>query len=110
MRAFTVAAATACSIFLSASVAQACEPLPAACLPRVVVFPAYMPWGLRIGTVEALVRRLPRLERSRFTGQPLTVAFNNPGSFPGAVDPYVELVPLRRVPRSSTQAAYPQGY
>jgi len=56
------------------------------------------------------VRRLPRLERSRSTGQPLTVGFNNPGSFPGAVDPYVELVPLPRVPRSSTQAAYPQGY
>ncbi len=110
MRASIVAAATACSILVAASAAQACVPLPAACLPRVVVFPAYIPWGLRIGSVRAPVRQLPRLEVSRFTGLPLTVVFNNPGSLPGAIDPYIELVRLPRVPRSTTLAAYPQGY
>lgn len=110
MRAFTVAAATACSILFTASMAQACEPLTTTCPRRVVIFPAYTPWGLRIGTVEAPVRQLPRLERSRFTGQPLTVAFNNPGSYPGSVDPGFELVRLPHVPRSTTQGAYPRGY
>jgi len=109
MSPYAVVALTACAILLTDSVAEAC-PLPAACLPAVVVFPAYTPAGLRIGTVEAPVRRLPRLEVSHFTGQPMTVVFNNPGSFPGAVDPYVELVPLPRMPRSTTQAAYPEGY
>ena len=109
MSPYAVVALTACSILLTDSVVKAC-PVPVACLPAVVMFPAYTPEGLRIGTVEARVRRLPRFEVSQFTGQPMTVIFNDPARFPGAVDPYVELVRLPHVPRSKTQAAYPEGY
>lgn len=95
---------------LAAPAARACEPVRAECLPRVVVFPAYTAEGRRVGTVEAPVRRIMPLERSRFTGQPLPVVYNNPGSLPGSVDPELVLVPLPRVAPFKTQAVYPRGY
>ena len=90
--------------------ARACGSASPSCGPAVVVFPAYTPEGLRIGTLEARVRPIPRPERSRFTGEPLTVMYNSPGSRPGAIDPDLVLVPLPRVARSQTQAVYPRGY
>ncbi|WP_237480522.1 hypothetical protein [Lichenibacterium dinghuense] len=90
--------------------ARACDPVVTECLPAVVVFPAYTHEGIRVGTVEARVAQPLALERSRYTGQPRTVVFNDPGSMPGAVDPGLTLVPLPRVKRYATQAAYPAGY
>jgi hypothetical protein len=105
IRAFTAAA-----LIVPAVSARACEPVATACLPTVVVFPAYTPEGDRIGTVAARVRPPYPLERSRFTGQPVTVAYNNPGSLPGSVDPEFTLMPLPRVPQFHTRAVYPRGY
>ena len=65
---------------------------------------------MRVGTVEAPVSHIMRLERSRFTGQPLSVVYNNPSSLPGSVDPELVLVPLPRVAPFKTQAVYPRGY
>ena len=110
MRLFTVSASAVLAMLSVAPSARACEGGVAACPGPRIAFPAYTTEGLRIGTVEAPSRRLPRLERSRSTGQPLTVVFNNPESVPGAVDPEVTLVRLPRVARSTTQAVYPRGY
>ena len=109
MRIFTLLSALAVALPV-ASAARACDPVVAGCLPAVVVFPATTPEGLRVGTVEAPVRVPYPLEISRFTGQPRTVVFNNPGSVPGAVDPGLTLVPLPRTPRFHTQAVFPRGY
>lgn len=107
----TLALASALSAgLLAAPAAWACDPVRSECLPRIVVFPAYTAEGLRVGTVEAPVRHVMRLARSRFTGQPLPVLYNNPGSRPGAVDPELVLVPLPRVAPFKTQAVYPRGY
>lgn len=96
---------------LSASTAaRACDPVVTACLPAVVVFPAYTAEGLRVGTVAARVAEPPALEPSRYTGQPRTVVFNDPGSLPGAVDPELTLMRLPRVKLYDTQGAYPSGY
>lgn len=98
------------AVLLGPAAARACEPAVHACLSDRVTYPAYTAEGLRVGTVEARVRHFVPLERSRFTGQPLPVVFNNPGSLPGAIDPYVELVPLPRARPFDTQAVYPRGY
>lgn len=90
--------------------ARACDPVRTECLPRIVVFPAYTPEGLRVGTVQAPVRPIVRLERSRATGAPLPVLFNNPGLLPGSVSPELELVPLPHAKPYKTQAVYPRGY
>lgn len=92
-----------------ATAARACG-VATECLPGSVAFPAYTPEGRRVGTVVARVARPLELEPSRYTGQPRTVVFNDPGSFPGAVDPGLTLVPLPRVKRFDTQAVYPRGY
>ncbi len=110
MRQSTVFASVLAAALLAAPLARACEPIVAECLPRVVVFPAYTAEGLRVGTVEARVRPVERLQRSRFTGRPVTVVFNNPGSRPGLVDPYLERIPLPRVRPFDTEAVYPRGY
>ena len=110
MRHTTVAASAALALILAASAARACEPASPECLPRIVVFPSYTPEGSRIGAVEAPVRPMRHLEMSRFTGQPLTVLFNNPGSAPGSVDRGLVLMPLPRVKPFKTQAVYPRGY
>lgn len=104
-----IGAFTAVALLAPAS-AHACEPVPTGCLPTVVVFPAYTPEGERIGTVTARVKPPFPLERSRFTGQPVTVVYNDPGSLPGSVDPGLTLVPLPRVPHFHTRAVYPRGY
>lgn len=110
MRLFTVSASALLATLSAVPGARACEVGMATCPPPGVAFPAYTPEGLRIGTVEAPAPRPLRLERSRSTGQPVTVVFNNPESMPGAVDPELTLVRLPRVGRSSTQAVYPRGY
>jgi hypothetical protein len=89
-------AAVAVASLLTASAARACDPVMTECLPAVVVFPAVTPEGVRVGTVEAPVRRVIPFERSRFTGLPLTVVYNDPARWPAVVDPIVELVPLPR--------------
>lgn len=98
------------ALALGSPAAQACDPVVTACLPAVVAFPAYTPEGLRVGTVVARVAQPMPLERSRSTGQPRTVVFNNPGSLPGSVDPGLTLVPLPRAKRFDTRGAYPRGY
>lgn len=95
---------------LASTSAWACDPVETECLRPVTFYPAYTAEGLRVGTVVARVRVPLRLERSRFTGQPITVVYNGPGRFPGSVDPEIELMPLPHVPRSHTQAVYPRGY
>lgn len=110
MRLTTALAATLLAGATLAPAARACDAVHARCLPRVVVFPAYTAEGLRVGTVEAPVRPIIRLERSRFTGAALPVLYNNPGLRPGSVSPELELVPLPRVRPYSTQAVYPRGY
>ena len=95
---------------LTAPAARAYEPVAADCLPAVVAWPVYTITGRWLGAVAAPARPMPRLEVSRFTGQPLTVIYNDPARVPGAADPYVELVPLPRVPHRKTQAVYPRGY
>ena len=95
---------------LASTSAWACDPVVIECLRPVTLYPAYTPEGLRVGTVVARVRVPLQLERSRFTGQPITVVYNDPGRFRGTVDPEIELVPLPRVARSRTQAVYPRGY
>ena len=90
--------------------AWACDPAARECLPDRVVFPAYTPEGLLVGIVSARVRTVMPLQRSRFTGQPIPVVYNNPASLPGAIDPYVERVPLPRVAPFKTQAVFPRGY
>lgn len=95
---------------LASPSARACDPVTTECLPVAVAYPAYTPEGLRVGTVAARVRPPYRLETSRFTGQPRTVVFNDPGTLPGSVDPEFRLVPLPRVPRFHTQAVFPRGY
>ena len=107
MRSSTVLLAAALA---APTAALACDPVAVECLPPVVAFPAYTPEGFRVGTVEARVARFDPSERSRFTGQPRTVVFNDPGSLPGAVDPGLTLVPLPRVKRFDTRGAYPSGY
>lgn len=112
MRDSTTALAAA---LLAAGAASAALPARACgvrteCLPPTVAFPAYTAEGRRVGTVEARVVPPPELEASRFTGQPRTVVFNDPGRFPGAVDPGLTLVPLPRAKRFDTQAVYPRGY
>ena len=109
MRLFTVSALALLAAVSSVPGASACEVAVATC-PPVIAFPVYTTEGARIGTLEAPLRRRPRLELSRITGQPLTVVFNNPESVPGAVDPELILVQLPRVARSTTQAVYPRGY
>lgn len=79
---------------LASSSAYACDPVLTECLPAVVVFPAFTPEGVRVGAVEARVRQPIPFERSRFTGLPITVVYNDPTRLPGSVDPFVELVPL----------------
>ena len=95
---------------LASPLAHACEPVVAPCVGPVVVVPAYTPEGLRIGTLEARIRPVLRLERSHFTGQPLTVIYNNPGRLPGAIDPTLELMPLLPGRHLSSRAVYPTGY
>lgn len=110
MRLFTVSASAFLAALSVAPSARACGFGVAACPQPSIAFPAYTTEGLRIGTVEAPLRRSPRLERSRSTGQPSTVVFNNPESMPGAIDPEVTLVRLPRVAPATTQAVYPRGY
>ena len=110
MRIATVLPSALALALLASPAARACDPAATECPKAVAVFPAYTPEGLRVGTVTARVRPLPPLERSRFTGQPRTVIFNDPGSLPGSVDPGFTLVPLPRVPLFHTQAVYPRGY
>ncbi len=110
MRHTTVAALAALALTVAAPAVRACEPAGPGCTPRTVVFPFYTPEGERIGAVEATVRTMRHLEVSRFTGQPLTVLFNDPASVPGAVDPELMLVPLPRAKPFKTQAVYPRGY
>lgn len=95
---------------LAPAAARAADLASTACPPAVVVFPAYTPEGSRVGTIVERVGPPYRLERSRFTGQPRTVVFNDPGSLPGSVDPEFTLVPLRRVHQFHTRAVYPRGY
>lgn len=106
----TLVALALAAALLGAGAAQACDAVRTECLPRIVVFPAYTAEGARVGTVEAPVRHIMRLERSRFTGQPLPVVYNNPGSLAGAVGPDLVLMPLPRVAPFRTQAVYPRGY
>ncbi len=104
--------ATIAGLLISAAEgsADACQPSFQGCGPAVVVFPAYTPEGMRIGTVEAGVHRPPFLERSRITGQPLTVIYNTPTLEPGAVDPGLTLMALPYVRPARTTAVYPVGY
>ncbi len=102
-------AAVAIGLLASTS-ARACDPVVTECLRPVTLYPAYTPEGLRVGTVVARVRLPLRLERSRFTGQPITVVYNEPGRFPESIDPEIALVPLPHVARSHTEAVYPRGY
>ena len=90
--------------------ARACDPAFQGCGREVVVFPAYTPEGLRIGSVDATVHSAPLLESSPTTGQPLTVIYNNPTREPGAIDPGFTLMALPRVSPSRTRAVYPVGY
>ena len=110
MRATTIAALAALSLAGGVSGAGACGGSGDVCDPSVVAWPAYTEAGQHIGVVEARVRPWPHLEISRFSGQPITVLYNNPGSAPGSVDPYMHLVPLPHVRRSTTLGAYPAGY
>ncbi len=108
MRISTLALAAA--TLSACTAARACNGVVTECLPAAVAFPAYTPEGLRVGTVVARVAQPLRLEPSRYTGQPRTVVFNDPGSFPGAVDPRLTLVPLPRAKRFDTRGVYPKGY
>lgn len=61
--------------------------------------PAVFPVCATTGSCGPLVvvaepRPAPILPLSPITGQPLTVIYNSPGSFPGAVDPHVSVVPI----------------
>ena len=106
----SIVTASLAAVLSATPMARACEPVLRECLPDRVVYPAYTPEGLRLGTVSARVRQIVPLQRSRFTGQPIPVVYNNPTSLPGAVDPYVERVPLPRVRPFKTQAVFPKGY
>ncbi len=110
MRTSVSCCAALAATLLATSSGLACDPGFSACRPAVVVFPVVTPEGIPIGSIEARVRPSLPLERSRFTGQPLTVVDNNPGRLAGAVDPTVELVPLPRAKPSRTRAVYPKGY
>lgn len=107
---FSIATASLLALLSAVPVARASEAELQDCPPARVVYPAYTPEGLRIGTVSARVRPILPLQRSRFTGQPIPVIYANPGSLPGAVDPYVALVPLPRMAPFKTQAVFPRGY
>ena len=110
MRLKTTAAAAILSLGGSFSGAMACDLSADNCLRSTVVWPLYTLNGRPLGAVEALVRRPPRLQISRDTGQPLAVIYDNPDSRPGSVEPYLHLEPLRHVGRSDTVGAYPVGY
>ncbi len=110
MRRRAVLSAITVAALLAPAAARAADLVPTACPPAVVVFPATPPEGVPVGTVVARVGPPYRLERSRFTGQPRTVVFNDPGSLPGSVDPEFALVPLPRARHFHTQAVYPRGY
>jgi hypothetical protein len=97
---YTRALAAAALTLLTASAAHACDPIVTECLPAVVVYPAFTPEGMRVGTVEARVRAAIPFERSRYTGLPLTVVYNDPARWPAVVDPTVELVPLPHIRRA----------
>lgn len=106
----SIVAASLAAVLSATATASACETILRECLPDTVLYPAYTPEGLRLGTVTARVRHIVPLQRSRFTDQPIPVVYNSPASLPGAVDPYVERVPLPRVSPSRTQAVFPRGY
>ena len=106
----SIVTASLLAVLSAVPVARACEAGARDCPPATVVYPAYTPEGLRIGSVSARVRPIVPLQRSRFTGHPMPVVYNNPASLPGAIDPYVELVPLPRVAPFKTQAVFPRGY
>ena len=93
-----------------AQAARACDPAFQRCNRNIVVFPAYTPEGLRIGSVADVIYRGPILEISRTTGQPLTVVYNDPTRIAGAVDPDLVLMPLPNARPSRTRAVYPVGY
>ena len=95
----------------ASSSALACDPVATTCPPALTVYPAFTPEGIRVGTIVMRVRPPLALERSRFTGQPLTVVYNDPGRVPGSVDPVWEIVPLPHVAhRDRTRAVFAHGY
>ena len=102
--------ATIAGLLATGHAARACVPSFESCGRGVVVFPAYTPEGLRIGTVADRIQRPPFLEISRITGRPLTILYNNPTRETGAVDPNLYLMSLPRVRPSRTRAVYPVGY
>lgn len=109
MRSSILCCAALAAGLLASAPARACDPVTTECLPALTVFPAFTHEGVRVGTVVAAVEpRLP-IERSRFTGQPQTVVYNNPGSLPGSVDCDVVLMPLPRARHFHTRAVYPRG-
>ena len=110
MRVLVVAAIAGLFVAGMGASARACGPTLQGCGRDIVVFPAYTPEGLRIGSVGAVIRLEPRLEISRTTGRPLTVIYNNPTREPGAEDAEVTLMALPRVKLSRTRAVYPVGY
>ena len=110
MRLMTIAALSIAALVGGVSAAASCEPVTLGCTASEVVWPLYTQNGRRLGAVDAREHRLPSLEVSRYTGQPLSVIYDHPGSRPGAIDPYMRLVPLPRTKRSDTVGAYPVGY
>ena len=110
MRVRMIAALAALTLSAGVSGAEACGGYDDVCAPSVVVWPVFTETGRHIGVVEAPVQPLPHFGTSHSNGQPVTVVYNNPDTLPGSVDPYLHLVPLPHVKRSSTIGAYPVGY
>ncbi len=106
MRTSVLCCAAFAITLLAGSSARACDPVLNECLPAVVVYPAFTPEGIRVGTVEARVQRFIPFERSRFTGLPITVVYNDPARVPGTIDPELTLVPLSRTKHSITRVVY----
>lgn len=110
MRVLLLATLAGVMVPAMAQAARACDPAFQRCDRNIVVFPAYTPEGLRIGSVADMIYRRPILEISRTTGQPVTVLYNDPTRIAGAVDPDLTLMPLPSARPSRTRAVYPVGY
>lgn len=110
MRPILVVSAVAALAALDGASARACDGVAGACLPPVAAYPAFTPEGLRVGTVEAAVRLPPTLETSAFTGQPITVVYNDPGRLPGCVEPGLTLVRLAPAGHARTRTVLRRRY
>ena len=96
MRAINAFRAAVVLAILFSPAAKACDVATPGCRPAAAMVPVSTSEGFTIGSVAVRVRPSYPLERSRFTGQPLSVIYNDPGRLPGLVDPDLELVSLPR--------------